>query len=102
MKNSININVELPDDYLLISKNEYYSLIDNNALPTKTWWSMRDLELETGFKREWLKRNILQNPKYKKEIELFTHYPMNRNDEYRFIGSKMQQFLEEKFTEIFN
>ncbi|MDH9162104.1 DUF771 domain-containing protein [Staphylococcus succinus] len=71
-------------------------------MTTKTWWDMSDLEIETGYKRDWLKRNILKVPKYKKEIESFSHYPRNRNDEYRFIGSKMQCFLEEKFTEIFS
>ncbi|MBH4863566.1 DUF771 domain-containing protein, partial [Staphylococcus aureus] len=50
--------------------------------------------------RNWLKKNILEVPVYKKEIEEFAHYPINRNDEYRFVGSKMKQFLEDKFKLI--
>lgn len=68
----------------------------------KTWWTMQDLEHETSKTRKWLKDNILKVPKYQKEIETFSHYPINNNDEYRFVGSKMQQFLEDKFDEIFN
>ncbi|MEN3089074.1 MAG: hypothetical protein ABC378_04450 [Staphylococcus pseudoxylosus] len=29
-----------------------------------------------------------------KEIENFSHLPKYNNDEYRFVGSKMRQFLE--------
>ena len=68
---------------------------------TKTWWSMEDLEHETGRNRNWLKRNILEIPQFKKEIEQFSHYPINNNDQYRFTGSKMKQFLEDNFKVIF-
>ena len=67
---------------------------------TKTWWTMKDLETETSKSRNWLKKNILEVPVYKKEIEEFAHYPINRNDEYRFVGSKMKPFLEDKFKMI--
>ncbi|EHJ07509.1 DUF771 domain-containing protein [Staphylococcus simiae] len=68
---------------------------------TKTWWTMKDLEAETSKSRNWLKANILEVPVFKKEIETFVHYPINNNDEYRFIRSKMKQFLEDKFHMIF-
>ncbi|WP_046466060.1 DUF771 domain-containing protein [Staphylococcus equorum] len=68
----------------------------------KTWWTMKDLEYETSKTRKWLKDNILEIPKYKKEIKQFSHYPIHNNDEYRFVGNKMQQFLEDNFLEIFN
>ena len=68
---------------------------------TKTWWSMEDLENETGRRRRWLKDNILYIPAFKEEIKKFGHYPINKNDEYRFVGSKMKQFLEDNFKKIF-
>ncbi|RUN14863.1 hypothetical protein VSE1_05155 [Staphylococcus epidermidis] len=68
---------------------------------TKTWWTMEDLEYETGRNRYWIKRNILEISQFKKEIEQFSHYPINNNDQYRFIGSKMKQFLEDNFKKIF-
>ncbi|MFU0768915.1 DUF771 domain-containing protein [Staphylococcus pasteuri] len=68
---------------------------------TKTWWTMEDLEYETNRRRPWLKANILEVPKFRKEIEQFAHYPINSNDQYRFVGSKMKQFLEDNFKTIF-
>lgn len=47
---------------------------------TKAWWTMEDLEYETGHNRYWLKRNILEIPQLKKEIEQFSHYLINNND----------------------
>lgn len=69
-------------------------------MTTKTLWTMEDLENETNYKRDWLKRNVLKP--YREEIEQFGHYPRNRNDEYSFIGRKMKEFIEERFNEIFN
>ena len=54
-------------------------------------------ENETGRRRRWLKDNILDIPAFKEEIKKFGHYPINKNDEYRFVGSKMKQFLEDNF-----
>ena len=68
---------------------------------TKTWWTMEDLMNETNKGRKWLKDNILTVPKFRKEIEQFSHYAINKNDEYRFVGSKMKQFLEDNFKVIF-
>ena len=48
---------------------------------TKAWWTMEDLEYETGHNRYWLKRNILEIPEFKKEIDQFSHYPINNNDQ---------------------
>ncbi|PTI41779.1 hypothetical protein BU120_12265 [Staphylococcus xylosus] len=100
MKNSININVELPDDYLIISKSEYYSLLDNKTLPTKTWWSMEDLIYESNESRKWLINNLIKNTEIWKEIENFSHLPKYNNDEYRFVGNKMRQFLENNLKRL--
>ncbi|CPN54920.1 Uncharacterized protein conserved in bacteria [Staphylococcus aureus] len=62
---------------------------------------MEDLETETGRNRNWLKSKVLKVPKFKKKIENFAHYPVNNNDQYRFIGSEMRKFLEDNFKEIF-
>ena len=68
----------------------------------KTWWTMEDLMQTTSKSRKWLKDNILQIPRHKQEIEKFAHYPIHNNDEYRFIASKMKNYLEEHFHEFFN
>lgn len=100
MKNSININVELPDDYLIISKSEYHSLVNNKNLPTKTWWSMEDLMNESNESRKWLIDSLIKNAEIWKEIESFAHLPKHNNDEYRFVGTKMKRFLENNFKRL--
>lgn len=67
----------------------------------KTWWNMEDLEYATGKKRKWLIDNILKVKSYRKELDKFAHYPINNNDSYRFIASKMHEFLEDNFKKIF-
>ncbi|EOC9212519.1 DUF771 domain-containing protein [Staphylococcus pseudintermedius] len=69
-------------------------------MTTKTFWYMDDLIEEVGRGRKWIKDNILNIPKFKKEIEEFSHYPINNNDEYIFVGSKMKNWLEDNFKEI--
>ncbi|WP_436879348.1 DUF771 domain-containing protein [Staphylococcus arlettae] len=100
MKNSININVELPDDYLIISKSEYYSLVDNNPLSTKTWWNMEDLMNESNESRKWIMNNLIKNKEIWKEIEHFSYLPKHNNDEYRFVGIKMRQYLENNLKRL--
>ncbi|PTF47018.1 hypothetical protein BUY18_02175 [Staphylococcus cohnii] len=100
MKNSININIELPDDYLIISKSEYYSLLNNKTPPTKTWWSMEDLIYESNESRKWLINNLIKNTEMWKEIESFSHLPNHNNDEYRFVDNKMRQFLENNLKRL--
>lgn len=67
---------------------------------TKTYWNMEDLMNEVGKGRKWIKDFILNVPKFKSEIEEFAHYPINNNDEYLFVGSKMKNWLEVNFKEI--
>ncbi|EKU50349.1 DUF771 domain-containing protein [Staphylococcus massiliensis] len=67
---------------------------------TKTYWNMSDLIHEVGHDRNWIKANILEIPKFKKEILEFSHYPINNNDTYTFIGPKMKDWLIKNFKEI--
>lgn len=62
---------------------------------------MEDLENETGRNRNWLKARVLKVPRFREEIQNFAHYPINNNDQYRFVGSEMRKFLEDNFKEIF-
>ncbi|RHW31522.1 DUF771 domain-containing protein [Neobacillus notoginsengisoli] len=71
----------------------------------KVWWEMRDLEQATGYSDDWLKENILLQPRYKKILDLenggFVYYPEKRGEKWLFIASKMEEFLETYFSEIF-
>lgn len=102
MKKSIDINVELPVGYLIITKDEYNSLLANskNTNTTKTWWNMEDLMYESNESRKWLMNNLIKSEAIWPEIESFTYLPKHHNDEYRFIGCKMQSYLIENFKRL--
>ncbi|NRD80338.1 DUF771 domain-containing protein [Bacillus sp. BRMEA1] len=71
----------------------------------KIWWTMKDLEYATGYSDDWLKENILLRPCYKKILDLdnggFVYYPERRGEKWLFIASRMQEFLEKYFVQIF-
>jgi len=66
---------------------------------------MKDLEEVTGYSDDWLKENILLRPAYKKILDLenggFVYYPEKRGEKWMFIASRMQEFLEKYFMQIF-
>lgn len=66
---------------------------------------MKDLEQATGYSDDWLKENILLRPYYKKMLDLenggFVYYPEKRGEKWMFIASRMQEFLEKHFIQIF-
>lgn len=72
----------------------------------KLWWTMKDLEDATGYSDDWLKEKILLRPCYKNLLDLenggFVYYPEKRGEKWMFIASRMSEFLENRFTEIFN
>jgi phage pi2 protein 07 len=71
----------------------------------KIWWTMKDLEQVTGYSDDWLKEKILFKPMYKKILDLenggFVYYPEKRGEKWLFIASRMQEFLEKYFVQIF-
>ena len=78
---------------------------DKHTKPKKIWWTMLDLQQVTGYCDDWLKDNILLKPAYKKILDLenggFVYYPEKRGEKWLFIASRMQEFLEKHFAEIF-
>ncbi|MFS8651430.1 MAG: DUF771 domain-containing protein [Caldibacillus sp.] len=71
----------------------------------KIWWTMKDLEQVTGYCDDWLKQNILLQPRYKQILDIdnggFVYYPEKRGEKWLFVASRMQEFLEKYFAEIF-
>ena len=71
----------------------------------KIWWTMKDLEEVTGYSDDWLKENILLRPHYKKILDIesggFCYYPEKRGEKWLFVASRMQEFLEKHFVDIF-
>jgi phage pi2 protein 07 len=77
--------------------------LDENV--QKVWWNMKDLEEATGYSDDWLKDKILLRPYYKKILDIenggFVYYPEKRGEKWLFIASRMQEFLEKHFVQIF-
>jgi phage pi2 protein 07 len=72
----------------------------------KIWWSMHDLKKRTGYSEDWLKENILLHPRYKQMLDIenggFVYYPERKGERWCFIASKMEEFLQKHFREIFS
>jgi phage pi2 protein 07 len=66
---------------------------------------MKDLEQVTGYCGDWLKEKFLLRPSNKKILDLenggLVYYPEKCGEKWLFIASKMQEFLENYFSEIF-
>lgn len=71
----------------------------------KVWWSMQDLKERTGYSEDWLKENILLHPRYKTMLDIenggFVYYPEKKGERWCFIASRMEEFLEKHFRDIF-
>ena len=69
-------------------------------MTTKTWWNMADLEFESNESRKWIMTNLIKNEIVWSEIKGFSHKPKHNNDEYRFVGPYMQQYLIDNFKKL--
>lgn len=69
-------------------------------MTTKTWWNMEDLMNESNESRKWIMNNLIKNEVVWSEIKDFSHLPKHSNDEYRFVGPYMQQYLIDNFKKL--
>lgn len=102
----IDLRVTIPDDYVLLKKVDYLKLKKTNKEAEKgRWWTMSDLEKRLGRSREWIRENILLIPEFKKILDVendgFVYYPRNQGESWAFLASKMSEFLEDNFNDIF-
>ena len=61
---SVNINIPVPADTVIISRVELQEL--KKLQLTGVYWSMKDLENRVNRKSEWIKENILYPTRFKK------------------------------------
>ncbi len=101
---SVTLTIPLPSDSILIKKIELEEL--KQAQLVGVYWSMKDLEKRINKKSEWIKENILYPSKFKKELDVefggFVYYPKSRGETWSFQASKMANFLENHFKDIFS
>lgn len=101
---SVTLTIPVPADSVLISKVELEELKQTQLIGV--YWSMKDLELRINRKNEWIKENILYPPKFKKILDVqqggFVFYPKSKGQTWSFQASKMAEFLEKHFKDIFS
>lgn len=98
-----NVSVPIPEDMALIKKSELERYQKESL--KGVWWSMRDLEERVNRKHEWIKENILYPPQFKEMLDVknggFVYYPENQGQAWAFQATKMAEFLEKYFGEVF-
>lgn len=100
---NVNLTIPIPEDSVLISKIELEELKKNEL--TGVYWSMKDLEKRIGKKHEWIKENILYPSRFRKILDVdlggFVYYPKSKGQTWSFQASKMAEFLDMHFADIF-
>lgn len=100
---STNVVIQIPSDYVVISKLEFEELKQEEL--AGTYWSMKDLEKRTNKKHEWIKEHILYPERYKKVLDVendgFVFYPRSKGQTWSFHATKMADFLDKNFQAIF-
>ncbi|WP_082193332.1 DUF771 domain-containing protein [Bacillus rubiinfantis] len=101
---SVNINIPVPADSVIISKIELQEL--KKIQLAGVYWSMKDLENRVNRKSEWIKENILYPSRFRKVLDAqnggFVFYPRSKGQTWSFQASKMAKFLDENFDRIFS
>lgn len=100
----VKLTIPIPSDSILISKVELEELKQSQLVGV--YWSMKDLEKRINRKNEWIKENILYPAKFRKILDVesggFVFYPSSKGQTWSFQASKMADFLEKHFKDIFS
>ncbi len=98
----VSLNIPIPEDSVLVKKIELEELEQMKL--AGVWWSMKDLEKRTSKKSEWIKENILYQPRFKRFIDAenggFVYYPQSQGQTWAFQAKEMAEFLEVYFSSI--
>lgn len=100
---NVNLDIPIPEDQVVISKVELQELQSQSL--KGVWWTMQDLENRVGRKQVWIKENILYPTRYKEILDVenggFVHYPKRKGQTWSFQATKMADFLDAHFNQIF-
>ncbi|MBS4200309.1 DUF771 domain-containing protein [Bacillus sp. FJAT-49732] len=100
---NVSIAIPIPEDSVLIRKVELEELKQQSL--SGVYWTMKDLEQRTGKKSEWIKENILLPVRFRKMLDSdlggFVFYPKSKGQTWTFQASKMAEFLDKYFNQIF-
>lgn len=100
---SVQLSIPIPADSVLISKIELNELKKNEL--SGIYWTMKDLESRVNRKSEWIKEFILFPQHFRKILDAeqggFVYYPKIKGQTWSFQASKMAEFLDNRFDQIF-
>lgn len=98
MAQKLQLTVEIPDEYVLITKVEYEEL---QKLATKgnSWESLAWFKQETGIKHPDTLKTMILYP-YRSELEKFVKYPEKKGSPWKFHKGATLDWLENNFERI--
>lgn len=100
MQQQLNATINIPSDFILITKVEYEQLLNNYS--EGKFISLKELAEHLDCSPQWLKENILFNPRYKNDLKEFVHYPSASGEKYKIHMKKAFQYFDEHSISIFN
>lgn len=102
-KLSVRLLITIPESQIIIEKSEFEALKKADLLGV--YWSMVDLENRIGRKKDWIKQNVLYNPRFKSILDSnyggFVYYPQKKGEPWSMHALQMAKFLDENFNDVF-
>lgn len=100
---NVTVPIQIPKDYQLISNDEYNQLKSESM--QGRMWTMGDLRKWLGDKSaEWIKDNILFNPKYSKTIQEWRRNKVltggGYGRPYHFKAAEVSKWIDDHWTEF--
>ncbi len=99
MNQTLDIQIKIPDDHVLITKENYQHFLEQQLIGRS--WNMKQLEEHTNRSGQWLRKNILEVPDFRDELSEFVSFPQRQGQAWKFGALKMSQWLEENQELIF-
>ncbi|QPW14140.1 DUF771 domain-containing protein [Mammaliicoccus sciuri] len=96
----LNATINIPADFILITKVEYEQLLNNHT--QGKFISLKSLAEHLDCSSQWLKQNVLFNPRYKKDLEDFIHYPSASGEKFKIHQSKAFKYFDKHSISIFD
>lgn len=96
MKQNLQVTINIPPEYVLITKVEHEQLLKRQSVAM----TMKEVCEEFQRDRKWVKKNVIIRPYFRRKFEKFSQFPEGTNGQYRFHRRKMLEFIDEYYEEI--
>lgn len=94
----LEVPIQVPEHLIVVEKKVFQELTKKEM--QGQWWTLDDVLKHINISRKTFTEKILNNHKYRKQLESFVHYPQNKGGKYYFLASKTKEFLEINFKTI--